>query len=397
MVTHRQILASRHSFPAFLLFVALLYVLPVQAVLRLAFAPLTWSVPALDLSGVPNPLTLQVNPAYAIALTVCFLIVYLFVAAAMRLVRAYRWDAATAWLDTVTSLKGLRAMDGPLALVLPLITLGFAAITPFWHTENVAVLGLLGWFSLAANRSGRPAEIAPAPLPVPVVPLPQKDVADGNVLKQFVWHFPNRAGSRPGISESPFAVELRISDARYAEYRNRPRELDERKWDIYVIASIAESEVLAGRLLDLGRERGFRPYDQVSNTLAFTQQCIRYAHDQAPDTGELIEYPKYPIETLMEEAGDCEDQAILTAALLKRMGYDVALLFCPGHAALGVAGAQGLPGTYFTDPSTGIQYFYAETTGDGWILGELPKDLEQFLSTGKFDIVPVVMRVTGAQ
>ena len=95
----------------------------------------------------------------------------------------------------------------------------------------------------------------------------------------------------------------------------------------------------------------------------------------------------------MEEVGDCEDQAILTTALLKRMGYDVALLLCPGHAAVGVAGAEGLPGSYVEDPTTGVRYFYAETTTDGWRLGEFPAELGRFLAKGQFAIVPIVTRV----
>ena len=70
------------------------------------------------------------------------------------------------------------------------------------------------------------------------------------------------------------------------------------------------------------------------------------------------------------------------AALLKRMGYAVALLMCPGHAAVGVAGAEALPGTYVTDPTAGIRHFCAETTADGWLLGESPKYLEPYLPRG---------------
>ena len=41
-------------------------------------------------------------------------------------------------------------------------------------------------------------------------------------------------------------------------------------------------------------------------------------------------------------SGDCGDDVILTAAVLKRLGFDAALLYYPGHCALGVAGADGL-------------------------------------------------------
>ena len=53
--------------------------------------------------------------------------------------------------------------------------------------------------------------------------------------------------------------------------------------------------------------------------------------------------PKFPIETFGDGYGDCDDKALLAAALLSRDGYDVAiLLFAPEkHVALGIR-APGL-------------------------------------------------------
>ena len=387
-------MAPRRSLLSLLLFVLLFYLLPLQAVLRAAFNPLTFALPTFGLAGLPDPLIMQVNIGYMLALAVGYTLVYLLVELALRLLRAYHWDQALAWLGTVTSVKDLRGLDNLLIQTLPLVALGFALAIPFWHTEGVAVLAALAWLGLAASRLGGAGQVVPIPAPQPVRPLPQEDLPDGDVPKRYTWEFPERAGARRWLPVSRFTVDLLISSARYNEYRERERELNVRRYDTYVTAPTPEVEVLAGKLLRLGRQRGFRSYDQASNTLAFTQQCIRYTADRSPETGEPVEYPKYPIESLMEEAGDCEDQAILTAALLKRMGYDVALLIFPGHVAVGVAGAEGLPGAYVTDPATGIRYFYAETTTDGWLLGELPKELEPYLAKGQFEIVPVVMRVS---
>ena len=51
------------------------------------------------------------------------------------------------------------------------------------------------------------------------------------------------------------------------------------------------------------------------------------------------EYPRYPVETLFARGGDCEDTPILVAALLDRLGYDVALLVLENaqHMAVGVS------------------------------------------------------------
>lgn len=83
------------------------------------------------------------------------------------------------------------------------------------------------------------------------------------------------------------------------------------------------------------------------------------------------EYPKYPVETLAEGKGDCEDYAILAAAILKVMGCEAALLFVPGHAALGVAGVEGVTGVYAE--KDGLRYYYCEMTGTEWKVGVLPE------------------------
>ncbi len=386
-------MTPKRSLLTTLLFTLLFYLLPLQGVLRAAFAPWSFGVPTFGLAGLPDPLVVQVNVGYMVALAVVYILLYLVVAVVLRLLRAYHWDQALAWLGTVTSVKDLRGLDNLLIQTLPLVALGFAVLIPFWHTEGVTMLVTLIWLGLALNRMAQPAQMVPIPAPRPVEPLPWEDTPDGDVRKRYTWTFPRRAGAWNWQPEARFTVELLLSSARYAEYKKSSRESGVRRYDTYVTAEIPEVEVLAGKLLALGRQHGYRSYDQVGNTLAFVQQCIRYTADPSPEAGKRIVQPKYPIESLMEEAGSCEDQAILAAALLKRMGYDVALLIYPGRVAVGVAGAEGLPGTYITDPATGVRYFYAETTADGWRLGELPEELEPYLARGEFQVVPVVLQV----
>ena len=105
------------------------------------------------------------------------------------------------------------------------------------------------------------------------------------------------------------------------------------------------------------------------------QECIEYAFDK--DTTKLSEWPRYPIETLYEGIGDCEDDAILAAAIMSRLGFKVALLHLPGHCALGIAGVDNLPGTYIEDTKTGTHYYYAEATGKGWEIGKIPEDFKK--------------------
>jgi hypothetical protein len=92
-------------------------------------------------------------------------------------------------------------------------------------------------------------------------------------------------------------------------------------------------------------------------------------------------YVKYPIETMVEGVGDCEDMAILAASMMKSIGIDVALVvYTPengNHVALGISG--DFKGIYFEEK--GKKYYYAETTGTEWLsnrakwrIGEMPEE-----------------------
>lgn len=85
------------------------------------------------------------------------------------------------------------------------------------------------------------------------------------------------------------------------------------------------------------------------------------------DPGELA--PKFPIETFGDGFGDCDDKALLAAALLSRDGYDVAILvFDPEkHVAMGIR-AAGLD-------YKGTGYAYVELTGSS-LVGVVPDEFD---------------------
>ena len=105
-------------------------------------------------------------------------------------------------------------------------------------------------------------------------------------------------------------------------------------------------------------------------------QSLKYAQDNV--TAGIGEYPRFPVETLVDELGDCEDTSILLITIAEILGIDAVLILIPdafpdaGHAAVGLA-LDNFSGTYYE--LDGIQYFYAETTAAGWQIGEVP-DLE---------------------
>ena len=119
---------------------------------------------------------------------------------------------------------------------------------------------------------------------------------------------------------------------------------------------------------EAGQKSGYSDYDNVYNVVAFVQS-LEYVTD-LKSMGEK-EYVRYPVETLVDGLGDCEDTSILMAAILKEMGYGVVLLSLPNHLALGVKGDNTIEGEYYLFDNE--RYYYLETTDKGWKLGEVPK------------------------
>lgn len=126
----------------------------------------------------------------------------------------------------------------------------------------------------------------------------------------------------------------------------------------------AEVQKISGKLLSLSAEMD--ALTRANFVLKFVQLCTVYEYDH--DYNGNVEYWKYPVETLFEGKGDCEDTSILYCALMKAMGYDVALLLYYDHAAASVALNSCPGGTYYL--KDGFYFYYCESTSDTKNVGE---------------------------
>lgn len=126
-------------------------------------------------------------------------------------------------------------------------------------------------------------------------------------------------------------------------------------------------QAVADELLRVSAEEGHSEDEALSLALAFVQS-LEYTSDNV--TTGYDDFPRYPVETLAESGGDCEDTAILYAAIAQAMGYGAVLLNPPGHMATGVLVEAGFQGVTYT--FEGRRWAYAETTGDGWRIGQIP-------------------------
>jgi len=193
----------------------------------------------------------------------------------------------------------------------------------------------------------------------------------GITIKQYyVWSMPSDSfwGRIFGIKDS-FSWEIPIPLRLYIYYREKLRPAS---WSEYVYMARDPNDreyirMLVQEINRISYKYGFSEKRRIEFVAAFIQS-LPYTSDE--ETTPWNEYPRYPIETLFDRGGDCEDTSILAAALLREMGYDVALIFLPyeKHVAVGVA--VSTYGSYYE--YNGKKYFYLETIGEGWELGQIP-------------------------
>ena len=144
--------------------------------------------------------------------------------------------------------------------------------------------------------------------------------------------------------------------------------------------------IVTDLLTNISERDGFSKYEQVEFAIAFVQS-LPYTFDNVSTPYD--NYPRFPSETIYDDGGDCEDTAILMAAILKKMGYDVVLLDLPRHLAIGVfCNPSDFNYTVASYPYNGRDYCYLETTGEGYSIGELPADMG-YSSTTEVTVIPL--------
>jgi hypothetical protein len=167
---------------------------------------------------------------------------------------------------------------------------------------------------------------------------------------------------------------LNISKALYEDYRSVPVSTRTMHglagYGFLTTTNDYYLKLVAEKLKEAASQKEYEPYDQVSFVLAFVQS-LPYTSDSV--TSGYDEYPRFPLETLVDNGGDCEDTSILFATLTLIMGYGTVYINPTDHYAVGVLG-DNLAGSYYTHENK--TYYYCETTGDGWEIGEIPPEFK---------------------
>lgn len=180
------------------------------------------------------------------------------------------------------------------------------------------------------------------------------------INKEYEWKFDGKEWTWKIGCDSKF----------YQYFKNLKRVKNVDDYSVYVTNPYDDSYIsqLIDRLKETKEKYNYSDRKMVDFAVSFVQSLVYVPDDIS--TG-YDEYPKYPLETLIENGGDCEDTAILMVSILKKMGYEVVLVHYPGqHTAVGVKGSADIPGSYFE--YNGTRYYYLETTGEGWEIGQMP-------------------------
>jgi len=219
-----------------------------------------------------------------------------------------------------------------------------------------------------------PTFSTPIPTPVPTQIIAEPTYSPDTIIRQYEWSYDGRE----------WQWTLGIPQSLYDYYVERQRVYTE-DYSIYVTHPNDDEyiDTLIDKIEEVATNAGYDEMETVNFAVSFIQS-LPYAVDSV--TTSYDEYPRYPIETLVDNGGDCEDTSILTAAILNEMGYGTVLLSLPNHMAVGILGSEGMSGTYWEHNSG--KYYYLETTGSGWEIGELPSEYTEEYAT-IYDIVPV--------
>ena len=206
-----------------------------------------------------------------------------------------------------------------------------------------------------------------ATAPVDVLDVPP----EGHIIRRFEWTWEGEEQ----------ALDAALPWNLYQEYRGRLRILfvDNYDYDAYVEDPL-DDPTLEDLADILWTRAGGADWAYADYALAFVQGGIAYLADPP-----YVEWPLYPLETLVDGEGDCEDTAILYVSLLKARGVACQLAFVdtdddgsPDHvlALVEVSSPAAVQSGATVFELDGTLYAVAETAAGYLALGLDPWGLE---------------------
>lgn len=256
-------------------------------------------------------------------------------------------------ISSVTGVLSVAAVPEGAEIYVDLVDYGTSpqVITVSAGTTHTLLVSAEGYTTYEQTFSVEPNEV------LTVSPVLSYTSSDDMYTPVYQWKY-------NGLS---FALPLALSKEMYTYYQNlghltnNPTKYATDSYNRELAAGIA------AKLTQEANARNLDAYDRLMLAATFVQN-IPYKTDEESKGTE--EYARYPIETLVDGVADCEDSAVLLAAILKEMGYDVVIVKFEGHVALGVA-LDGITISGGSLQKDGVKYYYLETVSPGWELGEI--------------------------
>jgi hypothetical protein len=172
-----------------------------------------------------------------------------------------------------------------------------------------------------------------------------------------------------GVNEDTVTLNLLITPSLYEYYQEKPHTSTPDRFEAFVtpyaLAQVAEDIQSIFNT----------PEDYVNGALMLVHQ-IPY---------QIMNESRYPVETIIENRGDCDLFSYLAASLIKAQSLDVVLFYYPQESHMNI-------GVYLSTPPNnartaisyvdhdGTRYYMAECTGgnpeNGWRVGECPPELQ---------------------
>jgi len=285
-------------------------------------------------------------------------------------------------------MKGCLQTIGTIAFVIVVIFIGYSTCNPRTATNPTPTPTPTSPTPIPEETPNVPSEedpalspeqtLEPQPSQQETIELPEviQEVSksDELITRNYLWEY----GGMEWNWEVPMPQLL------YEYYKDLPRPPTQ-DYSVYVTHPLDDIyiELLVEKIQKAGQQEEYSEYETVEFAVSFIQS-LPYTADDV--TTQYDEYPRYPIETLVDNGGDCEDTSVLLASVLNSMGYGVVLIQLPDHLAIGIKGDENIYGTYWE--YEGDKYFYLETTNTGWRIGQLP-DVYENTAASVFPMIPV--------
>jgi len=196
-----------------------------------------------------------------------------------------------------------------------------------------------------------------------------QDTSDPDHIQlKYDWTFFESKGH-----STQWSWKLNISNERLEAYKEFPI-ATRRNYGLMITTNDYTLQEAAGAFENASNKKNYDVFTEASFVLSFVQS-LEYTSDKV--TTGYDEYPRFPLETLADHGGDCEDTSVLYATIMILLGYDAVLFLIidedsnTGHMAVGIA-LEGESGYFIQHQSK--KYYYAETTGENWRIGQIPDE-----------------------